>query len=372
MKHLKWVVGGLLLAVVPVFALVSVAHAQRFARTIDGDQKVYSSVYSSGKNIDIKGEIFGDVFCAGQNITVDAIVHGDVICAGQDVTISGKIDGDIRAAGQVVNLNAEVARNVTVAAATFSLDADAKVGQDLSAMGALNIKGEVGRDAVLSGDNIVLNGPIGRNVAVKSNNVTLKNEAHIKGNLNYTASTKPQQDNGAKVDGKTTETKVKQEKTSYFNPIFYLVGLIGLVLIGAIIAALFPRYLERTSDIIRAKPTRTLLVGGVASVLVPLVSFGFAMTIVGIPVTIFLLLAFCFAAAISGPIVGYLIGRLIMTKTNSPVLIAVVGGAVLVTTYFIPFVGILFIMAAFWFGFGALVSDLFASSTYAAARAAKK
>jgi cytoskeletal protein CcmA (bactofilin family) len=371
MKQLKWIIGGLLLAVVPVFALVGVAHAQRFASTIDEGQKVYSSLYSSGKNIDIKGEIFGDVFCAGQSIKIDATVHGDIICAGQDVTIAGTVDGNIRVAGQVVNIEAAITRNVSAAAATFSLDAGAKVGQDLTAAGGLNIKGEIGRDAVISGDNIVLNGKVGRNVAAKSNNITLKDDAKISGNLNFTGSSQPKRDVGAKVEGKTTQTAVKKESRSYFNPIFYLVGLASLVFIGAMVAIFFPTYLERTTNIIKGKPGRTLLIGGVTGLLVPAVTFGFALTIIGIPVTIFLLMAFLFAAALTGPISGYLVGRLVLSKSNNPLAIALVGGAILVTTYFIPFVGIFFIIAAFWFGFGALVTDLYAHSRPALAHTKK-
>jgi hypothetical protein len=372
MKHIKMVIGGLLLAVVPVFALVSVAHAQRFARTIEENQKVYSSVYSSGKSIDIKGEIFGDVFCAGQTVRIDATVHGDVLCAGQDVTIAGKIDGNIRVGGQTVAINADVSRNVSVAASSFSLDAGAKVGQDLTAAGGLNIKGEVGRDAVISGGPIVLNGKVGRNVAAKSDSTTLKGDAHIVGTLNYTGS-KPQQDKGAKVDGKVTQIAAPQKKqTSFFNPVYYMIVLIGLVLISTLLAALFPKYLQRTSDTIKQKPTRTLLVGGVVSLLAPAAAFAFALTIVGIPATIFLLLAFLFAAALSGPITGYLIGRIVLKKSDKPLSIAIVGGAILVTMYFIPLLGIFIVMAAFWFGFGALVTDLYAHSSYAAKVAAKK
>lgn len=372
MKRLKWIIGGLLLTVVPMLALVQVASAQRFAHTVDEGETVHSSVYSSGRDINIQGEIFGDVFCFGQSIKIDAKVHGDVICAGMDITVNGTVDGDIRVAGQVVNVGAQIAKNASVAAATFSLDAGAKVGQDLTATGGLNIKGEVGRDAVVSGDNVILNGKIGRNVAVKGTNTTLKNDAEIGGNLNYTATSAPKRDGGAVVKGETTQTKAKTEKRTYFNPILYLMALIGMVFIVIALAAAFPRYLERTSDRLKTKPTRTLLLGGMASIALPAISLGFALTIVGVPVTIFLLVCFLFAAILSGPITAYWIGRLVATKTEAPWIRALVGGAILVTLYFIPFVGFVFIMAAFWFGFGALIADLYANSQFAAARASKK
>ena len=103
MKKITWIIGLALLAIVPVMAWTSVANAQRFASNVEEGQKVHSSLYSSGKTIDIRGEIFGDVFCAGQTVNIDAIVQADILCAGVDVRISGKVDGDIRVAGSECN-----------------------------------------------------------------------------------------------------------------------------------------------------------------------------------------------------------------------------------------------------------------------------
>jgi cytoskeletal protein CcmA (bactofilin family) len=366
MKHIKRLVGVLLLAVVPVFALVSVAHAQRFATNVDEGEKVHSSLYSSGNNVSIKGEIFGDVFCAGRNVVVDATVHGDVICAGQDVTVNGKVDGDIRVAGQTVNVAAEATRNATVAAGTFSLDASAKVGQDLTATGdTMNVKGEVGRDAVISGTKLVFNGPVGRNVSAKSENITFKKDAAVAGNLTYTGSRKPAMNDGAHVAGATKEVKPEKKGSRFnFSPIFYLFFVVSALLIMLALVLFFPRHLQSTTDRIMKSPTRTLLIGAVASVLMPAVGVGLAVTIVGIPLTILLLLALIFAAMLSGPIAGYFVGRLILRNNQNAVAIALTGGAILFTSYFLPVIGIIFLLGAFWFGFGALLQELWAHSRF--------
>jgi len=365
MKQLKWIFGIALLAVVPVLAIVNVAHAQRFASSVDADQQVHSSLYSSGRNVNIKGEIFGDVFCAGQNVVVDATVHGDVICAGQDVTVNGTVDGDIRLAGQSVNVAAAVAGSGTVAGQKFSLDATAKIGRDLTATGTeLNIKGAVTRDVVVSGTRVTLNGNVGRNVSVGSDKTELKNNARIAGNLTY-SSTKPKLLDGAQVAGKTEQAKQQNKRGGMrFNPVIYLFMLLGALVIMVVLTLLFPRYLERTSGRIWDSPGRALLVGFVAALLLPLAIVGTAFTIVGIPLALFLIVAAIFAALLTTPISAYLTGRLVLRRSKNPMGLALLGVAILVTLYFIPFVGFIFVMAAYWLGFGALLTDLYAHSRF--------
>lgn len=374
MKHLKWILGLVLLAVVPVLAVTNVAHAQRFASSVDKEEKVHSSLYSSGRNISIKGEIFGDVFCAGQNITIDATVHGDIICAGQDLTINGKVDGDIRVAGQAVNVAADIANNATVAAQTFSLDAGAKVGRDLMATGSnLNIKGEVARDLTANGPTVRLNGQVGRNASVKSDRIELKQDARIAGNLTYDSSRKPDLAGGAKVEGATKKTEDKKSGRAWFNPVLYLFAIAGVLLMMALLALLFPKYLQRTSGHIMQRPGRTLLIGFAATFLLPLVVVGFAVTLVGIPFAILLVVAALFAMLLSTPVSAYLTGRLILRNSKSTMNIALLGAAVLVTLYFVPFAGYFFLMGAYWLGFGALLYELYTRSRFGQpAKPAKK
>lgn len=364
MKHLKWVGGVLLLAIVPVLAWANIASAQKFSNTVDEGQTVNSSIYSAGKNIDINGTINGDVFCAGQTVTIDATVHGDVICAGQDVTVSGKVDGNIRLAGQTVSVNANVARSATVAAMTFSLDADAKIGQDLTATGdTLNIKGFVGRDVVASGSSTTLNGIVGRNVKSEGNKLRLKDHAAIGGDLNYTSYNKVDRDKGSKVEGKVAQTKPNKSdnRGGIFNKYslgFYLFILFGLGLITLALAFFFPQFLRRSSNHIKNDFTKTLIVGLAASFLVPMISIGLVLTVVGIPLVFFILLAWLFGALLSGPIAAYYVGQMVLRGRNNPLAIAALGTLILVTAYYLPIAGVLVLMLAYWLGFGALLLSI--------------
>lgn len=359
MKHLRRIIGVLLIALIPVLAWVSFVSAQQFSTQLEKGKVVNSSMYSAGKEIDIRGEVFGDVFCAGQKVRIDAIVHGDVLCAGQEVTINGTIDGDIRAAGQNISIGAKVAKNVTVTGVQFSLDAESKVEGDLTAAGQqLNIKGHVGRDAIATGNDVILNGYIGRNAKVETGKLQLKDRALVTGNLVYTSDNKLQRDQKAQVTGKTEQIVPKKE--SGFNFALYLFAVSSLTLISVIITYLFPRFIRQTSQQIADSPTRALILGILFSFLVPAVMLALSISFIGIPAALVLLLGWIVGIVLSGPISAYYVGKLVLRKSkiDSPVSFALIGGIILVSTYFLPYLGLGFLIVAYWLGFGALLLNL--------------
>jgi cytoskeletal protein CcmA (bactofilin family) len=358
MKRFKWIAGLLALAVVPVLAWVGVAQAQQFSNTVDEDQTVNSSLYSTGKEIRVKGTVNGDIFCAGDNIRIEAKVRGDVICAGRDVTIGGEVDGDVRVAGQFVTMRGKVTGSATVAAMNFSLDAGREVGRDLTVTGdLLNIKGSVGRDMMAAGGNVTLNGPVGRNARIDSAKVQLKNDARIAGNLTYTSDNTAEISSGAVVSGKTDHNKPEKKGSGYsFSLGLYLFVLLGLLFIWLVLVYFFPQFLRKTSDQIRASFLKAFLVGLIASFLVPMLSLGLIVTLVGIPLVFFLLFAWLFASLLAAPIAAYYVGRMIFRDANkNPMLIMLVGGAVLITSYFFWLMGVFFLMLSYWVGLGALL-----------------
>lgn len=363
MKYVKRIVAVLLLAAVPVFAGVTLASAQRFSTTVDENETVRSSIYSMGKTIDINGKIEGDVFCAGQSVTIEAEVWGDVICAGMDVTIAGKVHGDIRVAGQTVTIEAQTEQSVTVAAQKFSLDVGAVVGRDLTATGDnMNIKGSVGRDVLSSANEVTFNGVVGRDVKANGTKIRLKQDARIAGNFTYSSRSDAEMAKDAVVMGITKKETPKQENRSWlskFSVSFYLFILFGVLLIALVLAHFFPRFIKKGSTYIQEGFAKTLVVGLAASFIVPMLALGLIFSIVGIPLVLFMLVGWIFGAMLSVPIAAYFAGSLILRRrTQNPLLIATVGSIVLVTAFFLPLMGILFVMLAYWLGFGSLILSL--------------
>ncbi len=365
MKKVKFMFGTLLLAFVSGLTWVGVANAQHFATSTETDQIIHSSVYSADKEVTIKGTIYGDVFCAGQKVTVDATVYGDVICAGMDVTISGKVEGNVRAAGQFVALHAAVSKSATVTAMNFTLDPTASVGQDLTASGdQLKLNGTIQRDAVLGATQIMLNSHVGRNVKADSPNVELKEDARIAGGFHYTSERNATISQNAEVKGEIKhvipEAPKEEKSNGGFDVFMYILALFSLTMLGLILSALFPRFMQKTSSEIMASAPKIILTGFIGGLLIIVLFVGLLVSLIGIPLAFILFLAGLVSAILSGPVVAFWIGRLIFrNKQNiNPVLIALVGGPILITLCYLPWIGWLFQLVAYWFGLGALLLSL--------------
>lgn len=355
MKFWKWAGIAAAAGLVSAGLFAVATHAQQFSKDTGRGSMILGTLYSSGKDVSIRGVVHGDVFCMGQSVTIEAEVRGDVICAGQDVTVGGTVEGDVRVTGQRVSISADVGHSVTVAGDTVSLDAPANVGWDVTALGnALNIKGNVGRDLVMNGTRGIINGPVARNVTFNGSFLELKKDARIGSDLTYTARSDATIAKEAEVAGKTTHKKEDKPK-ALFNPVWFVYVLLALLMIGMVVALIAPRTLHSMSDVIVDQWSKPLLVGIAACFALPVLCIVLAVTIVGIPLAVTVLVAWILLALLSGPVAGYWLGRLLLRKQRNVPLRMLLGGAVLVTLYFIPVLGFFVGLTAYWFGSGAIL-----------------
>jgi hypothetical protein len=362
MKKFKWLGLTSLLVAIPLLGFVGLAHAQSFKRVVEKGEVVNSSIYATGKTIDISGTVNGDVYCAGADITIDGTINGDVLCAGQDVTVGGTVNGNIRVAGMNVDVSAVGIRAMTAAAQTLSLDADSRVNTDATVLGAsLNLKGVIGRDLTASGQKLTLNGDIGRDVKAQVGTMLVKNNASIGGVLNYTSEQKAEIDSRAIIAKGTHYTKPADKKSDKnqgwnFNPMFYFFVLASLSLVSLIAVLLIPKAVVSASEVARKRWALSLGVGFLASIAIPVGLVLLAMTLVGLPLLLAVLLVWGLLSFASGPVVAFMVGRLILRKyATNTVAVMAFGSLVLVTAYFLPVLGFFLLIAVYLIGTGAIL-----------------
>lgn len=369
-KH--WGLAGL--AVVAFTAVASVfwgvAGAQTFrmgnSTVVGQGEVVNSTLWISGRNVDIAGTVNGDVFCAGVTVNVSGTVRGDVICAGQNVTISGRVDGDIRVAGQNVSVGATNVIGLTAAAQSFVLEGRGEVRRDISVAGSdVSLHGSIGRDAAVTGQEVTFGGEVGRDAKATANNLHLNRNADIDGDLSYTSQNDADIAGGAVVRGETIKyTPAPSDGGDGwmnfglgFGTALYLI--IAGLLVALVLILLFPQAIHAaTSQAIRS-PLKTLLVGAVAAVLVPVAIFLLAVTLIGIPLALLLLVAWILVCSLAGVLSAYLLGRLILRRQRNSVIIMLLGAPLLIILYFIPVIGFIVWLAAMLFGKGMLLLELY-------------
>lgn len=341
---------------------VGVAVGADSSSTAEGTSS--STIYKAGRDVNITGTVDGDVFCAGQNITVDATVNGDVICAGQVVTVNGTVHGNVRLAGQTVTLGAVVDKNASVAGNDIMLQSNSKVGGDLVGLGqTATLDGTVGRDAHVNANTLQINGQVGRNVWANVNKLELQKGGVVNGSVDYTSPRTLHRDGGT-ITGSVTYHKSVAEHRDWAMwrgaaLLFRLYWGVALLLLAVVLAALFPQVFHRWNKVAWSRPWMALLIGFLTMFALPALLFALFISVVGVPLALLVMLAWAAGMLLSAPVAAYYIGSAVFQRSRrSPVLVMLVGSAILLVVTLIPVLGWMVAMLAYWFGIGVLLLNL--------------
>ena len=366
MKKIKIIAGILAMFLLSSVALAGVVSAHSFRAssdvTVSEKEVVNDTIFVAGERIEVAGEVFGDVFCAGQNIKITGDIHGDLICAGSDIDIGGKIDGDIRVVGKNIIQTAEVLGNASIAGETYNLRTDGSVGQDLSiAVNKALINGSIERNIGATSDSIVVASRVGGNIQAAVNNLELNDGAEVLGSIDYKSANELYVDDNAVVKGDTIRTQVEHHRRGMLGVgLGFMVYLfLSLLLLALLLVLLVPKFFQARSEVALQAPFKTMLVGLLSSIAVPVAMFLLVFTVFGIPAAILLGLVWLVVALLSGPLAGYYLGRVILPNESKPVLTMLIGASVLLALYFIPVVMVFAGLFAYWLGAGMVVSHAF-------------
>jgi|GEM_PF-2191612 len=281
-----------------------------------------SSLYAVGDDILIAGTVKGDLYCMGANIEVVGTVEGDVLCAGQSIRVSGKVLGDVRIAAQQIDLAADVDGSATLLGDSVILDHDGRVTRDMTMLGnRLDLEGAVGRDTLAKGSALTVSGTIGRNVNAHAQDVTLTAKSHIVGDFDYKSQNEAGVAKTALVDGATHYTHDAGRRPAETLQAVVSSGLyifFSLVFLGGVMLLAAPRKFETISQTVQQRPLLSFGAGFLAIVATPIIGILLAITGVGFPLGVVLLLAWAIGLVVALPFSAYALGWLITRQFNWP------------------------------------------------------
>ena len=178
------------------------AHAQSFADVIRIDQIAQSDQYVAGRIVRVSAPIQGDLIVAGQRLVVNGDIQGDLTAAGESVDIRAPVVDDVRAAGRTINVNNSVGGHMVSAGDTVLLSTNSSVREWAWLAGrSIDVQGSVGGDLRAAGKSILISGDIAGDAIVTAENIQVKSDAVIHGDLIVQSSYQPTIDAGATVKG---------------------------------------------------------------------------------------------------------------------------------------------------------------------------
>ena len=279
------------------------------------------------------------------SVVVRGTVTGDVsgVAGHVHVTETGQVDGSVEAAAGAVRIDGTVAGDVATGSGHVEITDTARVGGNLDlGTGYLVVDGQVDGDVRASAERIVL-GP----------------NADVGGEFRYDAASFSQ-DPASTVAGDVVEDPELGGDTgdeftvpSWLGLVY---GLLANLLLGAILLAVFPSFAAGVAARVSERPLVSGGVGLLTLIAVPILLVLAALTVVGIPLSLFGAVGFGAAIWIAVVLGQYAVGAWALGFTGLEnrwlaLLVGLVGVALLGT---VPILGAIVDLLVFLVGLGAL------------------
>jgi hypothetical protein len=296
--------------------------------TVGQNEKINEDLYIAGGNVTSSGTIVGDLVAGGGNVLIDGSISEDLAVGGGSITILADVGDDIRAGGGSITIAGRVGGDVVMGSGQTQVTGDGIAGDVIWAGGALNISAPVSGNLKLVGGEVLINSIVSGNVKFKGDKLVLGSNAVINGTLTYSSSEEATIKEGAVVVGEITHTKYngtkdKSSKKKFIAGLISLAILISLLskLTGALVFGLiFHKYTETLVNKALARPLPELGRGFIVLIIIPVASIFLMITVIGIPLSLFGLIAYAgfmiFSFIMAPVVLGSLVHKWIK-KTNT-------------------------------------------------------
>jgi len=221
------------------------------ANTVRVDGRIDGDLFVAAGTIDINGPVSGDLYLAGGTITLSGPVTGDAAIGGGNVTISNTVGRHLRVGGGNVAIGSAVQLDLLAGAGTLTLHRDARVGGDLIfSAGQMTLDGNVAGGVLGSASTYTKTGTI---TGAEDVRITVSQPA-------------PAPRTGQRLLGQ-------------------LQRYLGILLVGALLLAVVPRFVLPAAARLRERPLASLGFGvlGVVVFLPALVALFVGMVLIAIP-----------------------------------------------------------------------------------------
>jgi cytoskeletal protein CcmA (bactofilin family) len=218
-------------------------------------------------------------------------------------------------------------------------------------------KGRISGDLVVASGTVRIFGEVNGDVVTIADRALLGPRAHVGGDLSY-ADKKPVLQSGARVDGDVKRVDV--DKATGGLGVAVGIGLwiaftVSMLVLGAVLLALFPRAAEVVYDIAQSRTGAAFLWGLLTFIAIPIVGLILLVTVIGLPLGLLLLLLVAPLYAAGYIAAAYGLGQRILGPERGRFLAFLAGLGILRVLAIVPILGGIVGFLATLFGLGLLV-----------------
>jgi hypothetical protein len=336
-------------------------------------KRVGADHMGAGGEVNLTDEIGGDAFLAGGRVSTAAVVKGDLIAAGGEVSIGGGVGDDLYVAGGQVQVDAIVPGNARVAGGDVTIGPATVIAGALSTTGGrVRFEGNAHQYLHASGGSVHIDGVVQGDAEVEAEEITIGPNTRITGRLVARSPREPVVPAGAQIAG---GVEYEPSEVGHFisadridaGSVEHGLGsffwMLGVFVAGALFMLAFPAYSTRAAKWIGQEPLRSLGLGFVILVSLPVLVVLLLLTIVGIPLALIVLLLYLLLLFLGWVTAAMFVGQKLLgflrsdaPETTARRLLALLAAVLaLWLVGFVPVIGSWVKFAALLLGIGALV-----------------
>jgi hypothetical protein len=363
-----------LLIVLLALSLPSFAMEHRHGQfvTVAANETVDDTLLATGDTVRVEGVVNGDLLAFGQTVEVRGTVKGDVVTGAKRVVVTGTVEGRIYNFSQSLDLEGQLGHSLYGFAQSLRVDDRSHVGEGVVvAAGEVSLEGDVKRSVDIMGSgNADVSGSVGRDLTVfGGRSLTLTDTARVGGNLS--ARVRELKDvhiaDGATIAGKR-DIQLQVRQSPYSHPRFYFhqaIWFASAMLVGWLGLVFFPGFFRATTQAVGSGWTSLGLGIGVLAG-APVAMIVIAITLVGFPISLMLLVVYLTAVYLAKIWVGAFLGWLLLKPAGGTkgdwVLGLLVGLLIITIVGYIPYLGGLVRLGVVCLGLGAFAAQLYRGS----------
>lgn len=316
--------------------------------------------FAASQDVEVRGDFDADVYVFGENVTVDGKIDGDLVVAGGNVLVKGSVTHNIFAAGGNVVISGEVGNNLIAASGNLDVLPTSKVnGGVISAGGKVSLAGPVLGQVKVAGQTLSFTSNIGGDVDAASENLMLGPKSSISGRLKVYSDNEVSTATGASVSGgierhALPKASVPREEIERGRWAGRVIGYLGSLVLGLVLIKFFAKYFDTLSETIKKDALNTSLNGLLVLFVTPVVCVLLLPTIIGIPLSGFLVALYVFLLSTAKYLVGYYIGKYLFKQENNykafflGITLLHVSYAVIFVSAFVKFASALLTLGSVW------------------------
>lgn len=336
-------------------------------------------LFGAGNTVRATQGAVDDAFLAGDRIFAGGSFQQDLFAAGRTVTIAGDVQRNVFAGGATVEIERTVTDDAFVAGGAVVVRESARIAGDAFVAGrTVEMHGAIDGDLRVVGEMVTITGAVNGDVVVRAGTFTLAPTARIGGSLTYTAEDRanvsPAATEAGGIRAQEPERRAnvgRRDRDRDWAAVagWSLGGIIGLLLLAAVLQWAFPELVLQASDTMGDFVLKSFGLGLLTCIGLPFAGLILLFTIIGIPLGLLLWLVLALLLATATVIAAYglgLRGRVLFARTleeppyGARILWTLIGLVVLAVISWIPFVGGLIVWLFEITALGALVLTLWA------------